>query len=689
VTTELLTSDILDTDEFWSNEIMKVNTEFLFGCSTGLLDGGYGDRNGISEGHAYVIMEARELSTGERLVKLRNPWGKIKQGNWEGPWSDGSKEFTPDAQRELNHKFGSDSVFWISFGDLLRKYQHFDRTRLFMDSPDWRISQKWISVEVPWLAEFEERFRIVLTKESPVVLVLSQLDDRYFEGLKGQYSFRLQFRLHEIDSPGEEDYIVRSHGNYLMDRSVVTELKSLGPGTYSVFIQVVGDRDSNASSVEDVIKSECRRKIDNDKLAQVGAMYDLAHSKGAIHLKSRAAARSAQDKAKAREARIATRKKNWERRHLSREIIRKQTEKNRQKRERKDAQDIAEAKEKKERAPKDQAIQTEDIKIVQIAKEDKGVQTEDHLKDGQDPAPEPEPMKDTDKAVQTDFISASSSSSNSTPGTPSSSSTVNSPIRIHIPYNGPPPVYPRHRAKDSSSRHYNGRPGPGPGPPPPPNKQYYISDGDSSASPISDYDDMYSDDDPTLKPRLINTEGTPKPDTTRRSNESEDENEPEPWNAVCIVGLRVYSKDENLEVRIVDDGCEEAIKDDEGTDGDVEDFDDTKTNANDQATTANAETTVEFASLEGIGDAQEKSIADAVDGTGRMEVHRKKDSKSDEEPALPIRAKETEELVLIDNEKKALGLGSESSTVSANGGASLVQTAAGEKEVEMKAESSA
>jgi hypothetical protein len=71
VTTELLTSDILDTDEFWNNEILKVNKEFLFGCSTGLLDGGYGTRDGISEGHAYVIMEARELSTRERLLKLR------------------------------------------------------------------------------------------------------------------------------------------------------------------------------------------------------------------------------------------------------------------------------------------------------------------------------------------------------------------------------------------------------------------------------------------------------------------------------------------------------------------------------------------------------------------------------------------------------------------------------------------
>lgn len=44
VTTELLASDILDTEEFWDNELCRINQEFLFGCSTGLLDGGYGNR---------------------------------------------------------------------------------------------------------------------------------------------------------------------------------------------------------------------------------------------------------------------------------------------------------------------------------------------------------------------------------------------------------------------------------------------------------------------------------------------------------------------------------------------------------------------------------------------------------------------------------------------------------------------
>jgi hypothetical protein len=553
----------------------------------------------------------------------RNPWGKGKRGNWEGAWSDGSKEFTPEAQKELNHKFGNDSVFWISYQDLLRKYQHFDRTRLFMDAPDWRVTQKWISVEVPWKAEFEQKFRIVLKMESPVVLVLSQLDDRYFDGLQGQYNFRLQFRLHEVDSPGEEDYIVRSHGNYLMERSVVTELKELPAGTYSVFIMVVADRDLTQRTVEDVVKEECRHKTDNDKLAQVGTSYDIAHSKGAIYMESKVAARKAQDKLKARESRIAARRKNWEKRHLSREIVRKQEKKNREKRERKEAKDEAAAKVKEEKEPKDKAIQTEDVKEVRFEKEDKGMQTEDPVEASK---PEDPPIKDNDKSVQTDPVAMGYSDSQGTPETPKSSSIANSPRQmVRIPYPGPPPPpapYGPNGRKSHQRSSYSR-------PPPPP--QYAItSDGDSSASPISDFDDMYSDDDPTLKPRPINSGGTSSGPSKPRTSNSDDEEETDPWNAVCIVGFRVYSKDEGLEVKIYDEGDEdeklEAGKIDEGSEADAEDE-------------------------QGEKKQDSETPGEAKKARG-------------DEPKLPIRSKEDDELILVDGEKKALALGKADSSAS-------------------------
>ena len=146
VTSELFAADILDKDKFWTDELMNVNKVFLFGLSQ--MGGSTGERRGIIEKHAYSIMEAKELDNF-RLLKIRytsvptskvlyempsfgllnysaswrrwccyqvievtnskrrNPWGKKE---WDGPWSDGSEEWTPDRMRRLNHQFGNDGV---------------------------------------------------------------------------------------------------------------------------------------------------------------------------------------------------------------------------------------------------------------------------------------------------------------------------------------------------------------------------------------------------------------------------------------------------------------------------------------------------------------------------------------------------------------------------------------------------
>ncbi len=74
MTTELFTTDILDTEKFWNDEILKVNKEFLFGCGTGSFDTWQGadsaDRKGVIGLHAYSVIDAREIN-GERLVRIR------------------------------------------------------------------------------------------------------------------------------------------------------------------------------------------------------------------------------------------------------------------------------------------------------------------------------------------------------------------------------------------------------------------------------------------------------------------------------------------------------------------------------------------------------------------------------------------------------------------------------------------
>ncbi|KAJ5346706.1 hypothetical protein N7541_009188 [Penicillium brevicompactum] len=279
VTSEILSSNILNKNRFWTEELMKVNKEFLFGCGTGLfsnwLDPHYRgpprDRKGISEQHSYSIMEAREID-GHRLLRLRNPWGRKE---WHGAWGDGSKEWTPEWMERLGHKFGNDGFFWINYQDLLRKYQHLDRTRLF--GPEWIIAQQWTTLNVPWSADYHStKFMMDVTRSGPVVIVLSQLDTRYFKGLAGEYSFVLKFRLQK---EGEEDYLVRSHSSHFMGRSVNAEI-NLDPGHYHVLMKITAFRHESVESTEDTVRRVASTR--REKLVQVGLSYDLAHAKGLV-----------------------------------------------------------------------------------------------------------------------------------------------------------------------------------------------------------------------------------------------------------------------------------------------------------------------------------------------------------------------------------------------------------------------
>lgn len=515
VTTELLSSDILDTDEFWEREMSRVNEEFLFGCSTGLLEHGYGQRDGICEGHAYIIMKACTLRSGERLLKLRNPWGKVRKGVWEGPWSDGSKEWTAEAQAELGHTFGNDSVFWIPYEDLLRKYTHFDRTRLFREA-DWRCVQRWIGIDVPWRPDYHEKFHIRLSRASPVVLALSQLDGRYFKGLHGQYVFRIHFRLHQQDRAGAEDFIVRSHGNYFMKRSVAVEIPELSPGNYVVYVKVVGERDGDLPSVEEVVRRECKDRVENEKLAAVGYAYDIAHSKAWAHMDRVASLRKKRDQNKASGCRQKERRRQWERRQMTREVKRRQKKKNTDKKDRKKQGERPAGEEDEEKGGR---------------REDDEASTKSGTGEG----------------------TGSSDTSGSPRDTPKSQNSIVVPL---MEKQEVPPV--------------TGQPPP---PPPPPGTREADSDGDSSDSPVEDWEELYSSDDLTRKPRTAPA-AAPLP---RDDYDTEEEKMPDPWNAVCIVGIRVYSKDAQLQLRTVMESGE-LLEDGMGEKG-GEDLDNAQVNA--------------------------------------------------------------------------------------------------------------
>ena len=132
--------------------------------------------NGLYYSHAYSLLDIGEIDLPDpnskvkiRLLKLRNPWGK---GEWEGPYSDKSKErdgqteysktvnqkikekFETEGSRETSEVDFNDGTFFISFEDWLRFF-----TSVFIamkpPEPTEDIPQSWISrrYEGQWSAE--------------------------------------------------------------------------------------------------------------------------------------------------------------------------------------------------------------------------------------------------------------------------------------------------------------------------------------------------------------------------------------------------------------------------------------------------------------------------------------------------------------------------------------------------------
>ena len=73
--------------------------------------------NGLISGHAYSINQVRQISTGDVLVQLRNPWGSHE---WEGAWCDSDPCWTPTLKREVGQTDKNDGMFWMSIADFAK-----------------------------------------------------------------------------------------------------------------------------------------------------------------------------------------------------------------------------------------------------------------------------------------------------------------------------------------------------------------------------------------------------------------------------------------------------------------------------------------------------------------------------------------------------------------------------------------
>ncbi|KAH9909929.1 hypothetical protein F4778DRAFT_713430 [Xylariomycetidae sp. FL2044] len=242
-------------------------------------------KSGLTLDHAYSILQAREETDEHgkmlRFVKIRNPWGERDSrgiGEWNGPWSDGSREWTPYWLKKLDHQPGDDGVFWMRYEDMLDKFMWIHRTRLFDEK--WTVVQKWMSANVAWVTGYlRDKFVIEVRQRGLVVIVLAQLDGAYFKGFEGQYRFELHFVLQAVDAE-DGDYLCSVQPVHKWENRTVSCELELEPGRYEVVPKIMATRNKRAKPVEEVVRRFAERNP--QKFKQIGMQYDLAHAKAGV-----------------------------------------------------------------------------------------------------------------------------------------------------------------------------------------------------------------------------------------------------------------------------------------------------------------------------------------------------------------------------------------------------------------------
>jgi hypothetical protein len=129
-------------DQVWEEIYDANNKNFILCAGSDDLNSGsdaYIEKIGIAGSHAYSLLDVIEVTKTnsgyrlvkpserssipktsiERLVKLRNPWGK---GEWKGDWCDTSPKWSSQLKQDLKVVKAEDGIFYMSFTDFCKYY---------------------------------------------------------------------------------------------------------------------------------------------------------------------------------------------------------------------------------------------------------------------------------------------------------------------------------------------------------------------------------------------------------------------------------------------------------------------------------------------------------------------------------------------------------------------------------------
>ncbi|XP_052077597.1 calpain-15-like [Mytilus californianus] len=117
-------SKTIDNMLIWSKLTHARDCGYLMCTSCEAKDGfthEYCKSLGLITSHAYSLLDVYDMDTGEKLLKIRNPWGSE---SWKGDWSDSSSKWQkvkPEVKKKLKPDGNKHGTFWMEFKEF-RKY---------------------------------------------------------------------------------------------------------------------------------------------------------------------------------------------------------------------------------------------------------------------------------------------------------------------------------------------------------------------------------------------------------------------------------------------------------------------------------------------------------------------------------------------------------------------------------------
>ncbi|KAJ6520702.1 hypothetical protein DFH09DRAFT_1426882 [Mycena vulgaris] len=204
ISSYIQTKDILSIDKFWTEELLNANKDRIFGCSFRGLDGSRSGNpdvkiSGLFGNHAYSVL---------RAVEAKGKWFVV----------------IPDLTCN------------VLDSDFLDCWDQIDRTLLF-DS-NWITSSQWLRVTTRPLHSAwtfgDVCFTITIPKPSFTIIVLSQLNFRFFKDVSGPFDWSFDFLLFRR---GQTEPLAMSSQPRFHSRSVNLEL-TLDAGDYVVHVRL-------------------------------------------------------------------------------------------------------------------------------------------------------------------------------------------------------------------------------------------------------------------------------------------------------------------------------------------------------------------------------------------------------------------------------------------------------------------